>query len=311
MLSLDALRLTTIKTLMGRTWAGARVFDSPANPANLRIEEERAPFVAVYVDDGDLGEGPEGEPETFVSFGLTPPEVWLIIQCGVATSIAIDPATGKPVNYDLDGNPINDEGERVDPAAITTLAETDAAAEMQIGFLATQAINALLATDNLWGELWRQYTAAGLRKVEVRRGGNDMPGTEGVRFASRLMRLRVQVLPTPPQGSELPENGWWARFFAMTEADADSRDLGRLMKAHMTLLGGGMLVDWRRAQKELGVSEETIRELGISPVITPEDAHNLLTNIATDHPDGGAKRELDPDLIGGEELPPNWPYPDM
>jgi hypothetical protein len=176
---MDALRLITVRALMGRTWAGARVFDSPSNPANLRLEEDRAPFLSVFVDDGDQGDEQGGEP---VGFSLDLPAVWLIIECAVAVSVAVDPATREPVDhygedgtaYDSQGNPI------ADPELVTTLQETDAASEIQIGLLAQQAISAIQATDNPWADLWRLHTASGIRKVEVRRGGNGMPGTEGV-----------------------------------------------------------------------------------------------------------------------------------
>ena len=49
----DVLRLLTVKALKGRTWAGERVYDSPAQPADLKIAEERAPFIGVYTDDAD------------------------------------------------------------------------------------------------------------------------------------------------------------------------------------------------------------------------------------------------------------------
>jgi hypothetical protein len=307
-LSMDSLRIITVRALLGRTWAGVRVFDSPANPANLRFEEERAPFLAVYVDDGDQGSEDGGE---VAAFSLDLPAVWLIIECAVAISVAIDPSTREPVQYDEEGNAYDSTGNPVsEPQTITTLQETDAASEIQIGLLAQQAVSALQATDNPWAELWRIHTAAGIRKVEVRRGGNGMPGTEGVRFASRLMRIRAELTPTPPQGDVLPVDGFWAKFFDMCANEPDLSALGQLMKSHLTLLGGTTLVDWRAAQKITGVTEEAIRAIGISPVVTPEDEQHLLQSIATEDPEGGQRREIDPGQFPPDE-PASFPYGDL
>jgi uncharacterized protein YndB with AHSA1/START domain len=53
-LSLDVWRLITQKALLDKTWAGARVFDSPSMAADVRLEADNQPFIAVYVDDADF-----------------------------------------------------------------------------------------------------------------------------------------------------------------------------------------------------------------------------------------------------------------
>lgn len=305
-LGMDILRIISIRAIRGRTWAGDRVFDSPANPADLRIVEERAPFVAVFTDDGDFG-----DDETPTAFSLDNGKVWLIIEAGTATAVEVD-QQGSPVHRNELGQAINATGVVIPEDQVgvtTTLQETDAATEMQIGFLGQQVVSALQATDSPWADLWRLHTAGELYKVEVRRGG-VMPGTEGVRFASRLLRMHVGVTATPPQGAAIPDEGFWRKFLDLCAVEADLAPLGRLIEAHLRLTTGDILVDWREAQKILGVPEDTIRALGIAPEVTPEDAQHTLHRIETND-DTGTQGRL---VTEQDELPPprpTWPYPDM
>ena len=81
----DVLRLLTVKALKGRTWAGGRVYDSPAQPADLKIEEERAPFIGVYTDDADADTQDD-------SLHNPDARVYLTIECAVADQIVVAPA---------------------------------------------------------------------------------------------------------------------------------------------------------------------------------------------------------------------------
>src|SRR3977135_3671551 len=84
MLSIDALRLITVQALKGTTWAGDRGFDSPATVADWRIEAERQPFIAVFVDEADT-EGIDQPTAT------GPMNTRLIIEAGVASAITFQP----------------------------------------------------------------------------------------------------------------------------------------------------------------------------------------------------------------------------
>ena len=149
MLSLDALRLITVKALKGATWAADRVFDSPATVADLRIEAQRQPFIAVFVDEADT-EGIDQPTAT------GPMNTRLIIEAGVASAVAFQPAV--------------DVGPPEPPVTITSLNDTDAGLEMTIGFLAEQVRDALMSTANPWAELWRGFVVQ-LNKLECVRGG--------------------------------------------------------------------------------------------------------------------------------------------
>ena len=48
-----ALRVATIKALRGATLCGDRVFDSPMEPLDVALEDEKGPYLAVYIDRED------------------------------------------------------------------------------------------------------------------------------------------------------------------------------------------------------------------------------------------------------------------
>src|SRR4029077_17149673 len=137
------------------TWAGDRVLDSPGTAANLRFGKDRAPFVAVFTDDGDWG-----NDEDVIAFSIDTGKAWLIIEAGIAMSVAISTETGDALTWDEAQDAwVDNAGQPVDQTKVTALQETDALTEIQMGLLAQQCISALQATDNPWAELWRLHTA--------------------------------------------------------------------------------------------------------------------------------------------------------
>lgn len=245
----DILRLLTVKALLGRTWAGTRVFDSPAKPADLTIEQERAAFLGVYTDEAD--HDLDGQ-----SFWNPDATVYLLIECATADRITVP---GKP----------NGSGPTEPPAGETTitLSQTDQALELVIGMLARQVVQALLATDqnNPWAELWRLFTSPGRSRVEVRRGG---PGQEGqqsaIRYASRIMRMSLKVIADPVYGEGIPK-GFWTRFFEVAEADTqDLAHIVPIIKAHFETEPG--VLSWRVEQMRGTYTTPGLHSTGITPV---------------------------------------------
>lgn len=246
MLALDALRLITVRALMGATWAADRVFDSPATVADLRIEAERQPFIAVFVDEADT-DGIE-QPTA-----ASPMSTRLIIEAGVASAITFQPAT--------------DTGAPEPPQTVTSLNDTDAGLEMTIGFLSEQVRDALLSTSNPWADLWRQFTGGQLRKLECVRGGpqTDAQQTPPQRYASRIQIYHTGVLASPPRGAVLPPGSPWEAFLTMAAGEPELAGIGQLIKAHLSY-PSGTLPEWRMAEKYLGVSAAAARGLGIAPL---------------------------------------------
>jgi hypothetical protein len=247
----DVLRLLSVKALKaGQTWPGDRVYDSPTTPADLKIEEERAPFIGVYTDDADVDL--EGD-----SLHNPDARVYLTIECAVADQVVVPP---KPPESNAHGPP--GVGQTI------TLAQTDAGLELSIGFIAQQALQALLAVDNPWAELWRQFTVAGRSRVEVRRGG---PGQQqqqsAIRFASRIMRMQLTVLADPVYGEPIPK-GFWQDFFDLAEKDEELGGIAALIKAHFETTPP--VPSWRIEQKRGTYTLRGLTALGIAPLDIPD-----------------------------------------
>lgn len=243
MLSLDALRWTTVKALRGATWAEDRVFDSPAQVADMQIVGERQPFVAVFADEAD------SEGLDFPNL-LGPTNVRLIIETGIASSFAAQPVSSDEV-----------------PTASTMLDYTDAGLESTIGFLTQQVLNGLLSTVSPWADLWRTMTSGQVRKVECVRGGPALDRKDlSQRYASRIAIVHTGVLAAPPRGAPLAEGTFWPRFIALAEADRDLAGIAELLKTHLQYPDGNALPDWHMAQRYLGLPAATAIGLNIAPL---------------------------------------------
>lgn len=191
----DILRLLTCRVLRGQTFAGNRVFDSPAQPADLKIAEDRAPFIAVYTDDADADLQDQ-------SFNLADTRVYLLIECACVA--------GAEKNPDM-----TDEQKKL----AVELAHTDEALELAIGILSRQCIQAF-QDHTPWAELWKKFTSTGRHRVEVRRGGPGQQSQQtAIRFASRIMRMQVNVLSDPVYGESTETTGFWKQFVALAEKD--------------------------------------------------------------------------------------------
>ena len=246
----DVLRLLTVKALKGRTWAGGRVYDSPAQAADLKIEEERAPFIGVYTDDADADTQDD-------SLHNPDARVYLTIECAVADQIVVAPAGPDANAHAPPGGPHT-----------TTLAQTDSGLELSIGFLSQQALQALLAVDSPWSELWRLFTVAGRPRVEVRRGGpGQLQQQSAIRFASRIMRMQLSVLADPVYGEPIPK-GFWRDFFDLAHDDPDLGAIAALIEAHFQTTPG--LPSWRIEQKRGSYTLQGLTALGIAPLDIPD-----------------------------------------
>ena len=241
----DILRLLTCRVLRGQTFAGNRVFDSPAQPADLKIAEDRAPFVAVYTDDADCDLQDE-------SFNLADTRVYLLIECAC---IAAGP--DKPDNISVG------------------LAHTDEGLELAIGFLSRQCIQAFQA-NTPWAELWKLFTSTGRHRVEVRRGGPGQQAQQAaIRFASRIMRMQLNVIADPVFG-EPTQNGFWKRFVSLAEKDdelgwrPEPTDTDPNPQSVIDLIRSQWetptpLPQWRIDQQRGLWTNRALRSLGITP----------------------------------------------
>ena len=252
MLAMDTLRWITVLALRDRTWAGPRVYDSPGQPADLRMESERAPFIAVYTDDADFVLGDQegvGTASLYDSGGTA----FLVIEVAVAGQMSdipeVDPAE--------------------DPDMIRTvrdrniLAATDQGLEARIGFIARQVMDALMDPSNEWAELWRQLVVE-RNKVEVRRGGSGHEAGQdsAQRFASRIIRMELGIVGEPAPGEPQPADGFWARFLAKALPDPELGGIASIISDHLETDEGEA---WRNSQRALGLTERGLRGIGIGP----------------------------------------------
>jgi hypothetical protein len=259
-LAMDILRWLTVRAILDATWAGSNVHDSPAAPTEIRVTENPSPFVAVYTDDADVPIETLGDDITDNSIAGSMPRVYLLIEVGVAEPQTIeDPGENQPQDTDADA---------AEPAV--QLSHTDQALEANIGFLARQVNQALLATGNPWAELWRRLVVK-RSSVEIRRGGSgqQVANQPAVRYASRIMRYTLEVLAEPVYGEQ--PTGFWADLIAAFKADSKLAGLGELIEGNFNPVGAPALPSWRIAQKHLTLTELGVRSLGIAPVVIPDE----------------------------------------
>lgn len=275
MLVQDALRLIAYKAIKGepgkpKTWAGDRVFDSPAQPADLKIKEERLPFISVYTDDADIDLDRQSLPDS-------DNKAFLLIECAFAEGIAVKPAepgsgaTGAPAG-----------------STIIRISQTDEALELGIGVLARQATQALNATDNEWAELFRLLTSTGRHRIEVRRGGTGQQEQQpaAVRFASRILRMQVSLLGEPVYGEGVTDE-FWRRFIEACGKDEELSEVAPLFRAQFET--DPLLPSWRIEQKYGTYTRRGLAALGIAPP----------RNLWSDEAEPPPLKDVEVDPLGG------------
>jgi hypothetical protein len=100
--------------------------------------------------------------------------------------------------------------------------------------------------------------------MTTRRGG---PGTEEqpvVRFASRIIRMQVEVLRDPIWGEPIAGTGFWQRAVLALEDDDEMQPMGNLLRAHIER-AGNVIPDWRIEQQKMTLTEEGVKAIGITP----------------------------------------------
>lgn len=253
---MDVLRMITVKALQGRTWCNMRVFDSPAEPADLRLEKERAPYIGVYIDDGDfpLGDGPGVGVESLYSDVGT---CWLLIEVSVAGQ-----------GEDAPENPAGEQNP--DPSIIRKLADnkplayTDAGLELRIGLMARQVMDALSDPNSPWGNLWKRM-AVERHDVQIRRGGSGLEDDQqpGVRYASRIIRMKVGLLGEPAPG--MADSEFWRDFFALAATDSQVKGAAAVIRQFLEPEPNEPA--WLAAARANSWTPEAVRAIGIGPAL--------------------------------------------
>lgn len=252
---MDVLRMVTVKALQGKTWCGMRVFDSPAEPADLRLANERAPYIGVYIDDADA------DLEALGGLGVEniyadTPTCWLLIEVSVAGQ--------------GEDTPDNANGDNPDPSILrpkadaNAIAFTDAGLELRIGLMARQVFDALADPTSPWANLWK-LMAVERREIQIRRGGSGLEEDQqpGVRYASRIIRMRIGMLSEPAPGDATGE--FWSKFFALAATDNQVKGAAAVIQQFLAPEDGEP--GWLATARANSWTPDAVRAIGLGPVL--------------------------------------------
>lgn len=199
----EALRMSVVRALRGRTWAGERVLDSESGPVDDIAFNAPSPVILVFTDDGERSAdraftaddlAGQREQNLLIEVLITQRMALPMIDPDTG-QIVLDPATGRPaVLRDEDGNPVF----QMLPIS------TDRAMEWRVGAIQRQIMIALADPDNAWAVTAKRLMGAGFKTIKDQRGTSDRDGS---RFAGRQMTLTVQMLAEPAIGAE-PKGVW-------------------------------------------------------------------------------------------------------
>lgn len=237
------LCILTVLSLKGNTLAGDRVADSEIGTLDALIKKEPEPVIIVSVDEAD------GTMED----GLLNAQrvVTLLIELAVAAKVTL---------------PAKEPGEGA--VRYIEYRETSPAFETVLALLWRQIQRCLLTSaGGIWSAFWREFQVSSKEaEFHVKRGGDE----RGTRFASRYYLIDLAPVSDPEFGAE-PESPWSDLFVTMRAAGEDFANIADTFQAEFEEPGG--LVDWRAVQARLGITEEAVRGLGISPPYetTPDD----------------------------------------
>jgi hypothetical protein len=252
-LAREALRMTAVRALRGKTWAGDRVYDSHGGPVDDVAFDSPTPVILVFTDDSeresdrvftsqDLG---GSVVQTLIIETLISQRQKIPLIDGDGNPI-VDPATGRvAVVLDPEGNPYFE----------TTPLGTDAALEWRVGAMQRQAHLALQGPGT-WQDLFKRL-CIGFKSRADQRGTSDRDGS---RFAGRQLTLACQMIAEPEPGEP---TGVWADF---CDALEDEGGQSVAIAEEFRELIRGRWQDWTEAERTraaLGYSQDVQAALGM------------------------------------------------
>lgn len=234
-----ALRLTAVKALAGRTFAGDRVQDSSIAPLAEALVLEPQPVIVVYTDDDDIT---ISGLDFLTPTGGTCAMVFLV---AIAGAVALEGAAGWSV----------------------TFPETDEASEMTLDLLETDIKLALLDPRSPWSDLWRRFAFTGSR-WRSQRGATE---EKGARYAARQIILDLDPISDPTPG--VAPVGLWADLIAAIAADPDPDFAALAPILTRAIVGPTILAERERERVNLGLTDAGGWASGLEPApadyITP------------------------------------------
>lgn len=237
----EALRLTAVRALRGRTWADVRDSEQGAIE-DLAVNAAR-PVISVYTDDGTTDAA--GDVGLFA---------------GASQSLLIEIAMTARMQVAA-----SDDTEVVQP-------ETDAGLELSVGMIERQVRAALSDSTNPWGNLFPRFGEI-MDFKSVR--GTLM--REGVRFAGRQLQITVALIGDPPPGATIPPGSTLGTFLALLET-APEPGAAQTAQAFRDAVTGNAAdwFGWQRDVAEFAYGTDTARALGILPPAGITDAEPII-----------------------------------
>lgn len=234
------VRMCARAALLNKTWAEDRIFDSSNTPLSDMLEQDAAPYIALYTDEDNIPE------VTGKDIYLAPRNLSLTLEIGVAKPVII---AGSSPQIEI---PQTDEG-----------------LEFTVDIVQTQAIAALIGdSKNEWAELLRKIMLRIIR-VPSMRGGSAQAGT---RFAARHVVFVCDTIADSPPGVVPDENHPLRQFIAMAKATPAMAGAGVLLE---NLINETAKPDWRQVQEWLTLTKEGIRGIGLAPIIEEEEQDEI------------------------------------
>lgn len=238
MLAKIALRIAVQEALRGRTLAGDNVLDSQfaaldlGDDGSLRSDQDK-PFISVFTEGGS------GAIATGVFSFFEGSAIDLVLEAGVSASMMeFDQATGESV-------------------VVQGIPDTDAGFELLLDLMMRQVADALAAPDNEWAvcaaALFDRASTLTRARVGTKSGGT--------RIAAQEMRLTGDLIADPIDGQVAGTA--FGNFLDLLEA-SERADLLAVRKQLLCALTGEM-ADWETVRRRLGISQDSLNALGISP----------------------------------------------
>lgn len=242
-----ALRLCTVRALIGQTIAADQVFDSMFEKVDNRIAAEQYPLISVYTDDQSDNVSGRGH------LGGENPTVDLVIEVSIAS----------PVTVTVDGQDVES----------VQIPATDAARELLLDLAERQIFSALTTGQSPWAQLWRLFCLNIGARVS-RRGVSD--GT-GNRFAARQITMSVQTLLDPPRG-EFPASApsVWATLTGLLDQAPELAPVSMIFKSE---LGTEPATSLAGAAALLGINLGSAESLGLGSMVGNGEEPALLTEV--------------------------------
>lgn len=237
----EALRLTVVRALRGRTWADVR--DSEQGAIEDLAVNAAKPVISVYTDDGTTNA--PGDVGLFASASQS-----LLIEIAMTARMQVE-ASG--------------DTEIVQP-------ETDASLELSVGMIERQVRAALSDPTNPWGNLLPRFG-----KVQDFKSVRGTLMREGVRFAGRQLQLTIDLIGDPPPGAEIKPGSTLGTFLTLLAASPEPGAASTAQAFRDAVEGNaGDWFGWQRDVAEFAFGTAVARAMGLLPPAGIEDAEPII-----------------------------------